>query len=375
MALNQINNVADLKNEVLDKPTTKLSQKEINVLNSISKDVYKDMKDQLEQQTFDLQDTDGIDIKWVSLKDIVENIDTQKNISIVNWKEIKIGRWTELGSWIQIYLISHPELSVSMSDQAKGEYLGIDGKIGRFTKQALDELKGRIIVEAKAKKETENQIDELKDGRLINWITAQLNEALIKSGVNKNVEVSITWKEISISSYNTVSKINLENGTISIPGDNKWGMVDFPERFEFLLDKDQKINIEESDENNSKLQQMLLLSNFLNFTIDKFIKPQKWKNKKPFVRRTGANSTLLASPWWWASSGLHFNDSILFDTDVLSDENMRKIGLKKMDFDFLNEIYNNYSEKKETKEIDNKEELKNKISELQKQIDDLQKQI
>lgn len=344
MALNQINNVVDLKNEVLDKPTTKLSQKEINVLNSISKDVYKDMKDQLEQQTFDLQDTDGIDVKGVSLQDIVKNIDTQKNISTVDGKDIKIGRWTELGAWVQIYLISHPEVSVTMSDQAKGEYLGIDGKIGRFTKQALDELKGRIIVEAKAKKETERQIDVLKDERLINWITAQLDEALIKSGVNKNVEMTITWKEISLSSYNTTSKINLDNGTISIPWNSNGELVDFPKKFEFLLDKDKKINLEESNSNNWTLQKMLVLANFLNFTVDKFMKPQKGRNEEPFSRNTWADKTLLAAPFGM-QSWIHFNDGVIFDTDVLLDKKISKIGLGSRDesVEFLNKIYKNYS--------------------------------
>lgn len=81
-----INNISDLKLNVLDKPETKLSSKEIGALNAVDKNIYDKMKNEIAKEKFSLKSIDNKPYVGISLKNIVENFDTRDNTFKINIK-------------------------------------------------------------------------------------------------------------------------------------------------------------------------------------------------------------------------------------------------------------------------------------------------
>ena len=79
-----INNINELKLNVLDKPETKLSSTEIGALNAVDKNIYDKMRNEIAKEKFSLKSIDNKPYTNVSLKSIVENFDTRDNTFKIN---------------------------------------------------------------------------------------------------------------------------------------------------------------------------------------------------------------------------------------------------------------------------------------------------
>lgn len=279
-----INSFNELTEKVLDKQDSLLSPKEVNQLNQIKPVDYSRMKEQIAKK----------EIKWKNqsyvLEDFVNKIELDGTVD-----GEKIKRWSELGAWVQIFLISQ-EYDTNKANQ---KYLGIDGKLGRFTWKSISAYKGDKRTLSEADRRSTEKVDQLKLNRINDWLQWARE---FSDKWNNPIKVSILDKKkpfvIAVENYGMKTIVDLNSGKMTFDGVNfKW-LTDIA--FEKVAGD---INIESTSKNKKLLPLIYKQASLFNRIFGQLVKV-KQKSDSPFFHHMG---------------GLNIDDGMLFDTDILED--------------------------------------------------------
>lgn len=226
------------------------------------------------------------------MKDFVGKIDVSGK---VDGKSIMRG--SELGAWVQIFLISQ-EYDTNNVDR---RYLGIDGKLGRFTHKALSAYKGDKETLGQARKNTKEQIDRENLQRVNEWLQGARE---FSSKWKNPIEVKIVNEsepfKIAVKNYGQETIIDLNTGKMTFDGET------FDAFTTFQLEKvNGKINIEASSKNPGLLSLLYRQASLLNRTFGNIVR-KKMRSDEPFYVFMGA---------------LLVDDGRFNDMDILEDIN------------------------------------------------------
>jgi len=140
-----IANINQLRDQVLDKPETKLSSTEVGLLNAVDKKTYDNMKNDIAKEKFELTGSDGKKHSGIVLEDIVKNFNTFNNSFTLNNIKYQVGKGTELWAWIQLYLITNWKNIYNDELGDPSISLGIDWVIWEHSKPAIDGINWKWI--------------------------------------------------------------------------------------------------------------------------------------------------------------------------------------------------------------------------------------
>lgn len=180
-----IDNIKAL-NETLNKDKGVLSTTEKADLNKTNADTYKKLQPEINKQEFEM----GTKKTKMKLEDIVKNFNTVDNTVTVGKEKVSINRGSDLGAWIQIFLIANGQDVYFNKPGTTGKGSDIDGKIGEATKAAIRDYKKPAVASNEENNETgvELKLNPTIVADIIDQLNNRPRDARVEAGVTPKMK-------------------------------------------------------------------------------------------------------------------------------------------------------------------------------------------